>query len=204
MLRPDMESPNEAAENSVAPPASEAAVSVVPVAREPERWLPAAGPRVPSTWVLREQRLTGQLLLALTLVGIVTWGAGKLAYNEHPAEGQRYTPAELNVLANRPKDAAMEFHHSLCVLDFERAAQLALPSAQSLVEERRAACDDDCKASRTDRESTTFTRARLIEAKGRDARADVECHSKGAIDKASYTVRLEGPMWRVVERLPGT
>jgi hypothetical protein len=174
------------------------------VVPDSERWLPAAAPRAPSSWMLREQRLTVQLLTALILVGGGAWAAGKWAYNEHAPEGQRYTPADLNVLANRPKNAAMEFHHSLCVLDFERAAELAFPTALPLVEERKLACDAGCLASRDKRTTTTETRGILIEAKGREARAEVECHRGGAVDKATYLVRLDGPRWRVVERISGS
>lgn len=145
-------------------------------------------------------RLTVQLLAVLVGVGMSAWASAKLVYNDHPPEGQRYKPAELNVLTNRPKNAAMEFHHSLCVLDFDRAASLALPAARALVDARRAACDAACLRNREDLAEQTLTRATLIEAKGREAKAFVECHGPGGkIDSATYNVRLEGSSWKVLE-----
>jgi hypothetical protein len=209
------------AATSAEPPAEAAAADVVPAVAappakkkkkrerpvlaplpDPEHWLPAGAPRLKSTWLAREQRITLQLLVVLVAVGLATWASGKLVYNEHPPEGDRYKPAELNVLANRPKNAAMEFHHSLCVLDFERATELAFPSALPLIEARRAACDAACLGTREKRVESSLTRATLLEAKGREATAEVECHSAGAVDRAKYTVRLEGPYWRVAEQLP--
>jgi hypothetical protein len=164
---------------------------------EDERWLLASGPRPTTAWRRSEQNLTLVLLAAITGVGALIWFSAKWWLNDHTPDGQQYVPAELPVLSNRPKDAALEFHHLLCVLDFDRAAQLASPSAQALVAARRSACDEKCLKTRRQRVKATQTRAALLTSQGREATARAECFADGKVDAAEYALRLEGPGWLV-------
>jgi hypothetical protein len=141
-----------------------------------------------------------------TTVGIVAsvialWLLGKLSWNHDPQTSQPFLPATSEMLTSRPQSAALEFHHALTTGNFVYAQSLAHAKAGALVDEVRASCADACPSPKASR-GKVFTRATLLEAKGRYAKARAESFDRDntLLQAATYELWREDDRWSVTSR----
>ncbi len=146
-------------------------------------------------------RWTLLFLCAVFLVTLGTWGTGKLACNYQPPASQRFEPVALESRIDRPKDAALEFHHQLYIQDYDVAAEIATDQGKLLVEEARAACDAACQADRPRRAASARTRASLLRVQGQVAWGHAETFiGAQMVSEGYYELRREQRRWVVVRR----
>src|SRR5690606_12299499 len=164
-----------------------------------EQWLRGSSPRR-----LRaiDQRLRIALLLqasvVVALVGLWMWG--KLEWNRDPLVSQRFRPLELPALTNRAQNAALQFHHDLVTGAFGQARLLVVEEAEKLVEDAEASCTASATCASGER---VFTRATLLRASGREARAFVESFAADGrlVADATYDLSHASGRWLVTARV---
>ncbi len=144
-------------------------------------------------------RLTLLFVAFITLVVVASWGSAKVACNYHPPQSRGFKPAPLDKLATRPKNSALEFHHSLFVQDYERARELASDTGAQLIEAARTACDAACQAERPQRVEQANTRATLFKIRGPEAWVKAETFYAGQIHEQTYRLERDKRRWLVVE-----
>jgi hypothetical protein len=163
--------------------------------------LEAPAPIPYATGLDTNTRWTLLFLCAIFLVTLGAWGTGKLWCNYQPASSQSFDPVAFESRVDRPKDAALEFHHQLYVQDFDIAADLATEQGKRLVHDARAACDAACQADRSRRVEQARTRASLLRVQGQVAWAHAETFiGTEKVSEDYYELRREGRRWVVVRR----
>ncbi len=169
---------------------------------EPERVGAVKAPsRRPSPFLEGQTRCTLVFLAAVLLTTFGAWGAGKLACNYHPQRTEQFEVAPLEKLVQRPKDAALEFHHSLFLQKYDRALEIALERGADLIVEAREACDQACKQELEHRLKAANSRAILLSIEGRDAWVRVETFMDGQeVFTDEYRLSREYQRWLVVGR----
>lgn len=145
-------------------------------------------------------RLTLLFLVVVTVVATAAWGTAHFFCNYNPVYSQEFTPVEFERRVDRPKNAGLEFHHRLFVQDYDLASEIALERGVDILEERRAACDEACRAQRTARQQRARTRALLHRVRGMEAWVTAETFFDGQVDSETYLLRRVGRRWLVVGR----
>lgn len=206
------ENGGDAAEPSRAPAASlTVAEPAPPVALVEERRVaPPAAPVAPERWLtgtsskerrLIDVRLRHALVLQVVVVLVVLgyWAWGKTSWNHDPLTSQRFRPAELNVLANRAQNAALEFHHDLVTGQFGQARLLATETGEGLVDEASSSCSPTTPCGSGER---VYTRATLLRTGGQEAEVFVESFTKDGklISEATYQMTRTTGQWLVERR----
>lgn len=165
----------------------------------PERWLTGTSPKERG---LIHARLKHALLLQVVVVVVVLgyWAWGKVSWNHDPLTSPRFRPAELNVLANRAQNAALEFHHDLVTGQFGQARLLATESGEGLVDEASSSCSPTTPCGSGER---VFTRATLLRTAGQEAEVLVESFTKDGqlLSDATYQVTRTTGQWLVERRM---
>lgn len=171
-----------------------------PVRRAPlaSPWLVGTSPR--ELGVI-EQRLRRAVVTSALVTSIVVglWGVSKLAWRDEPLVGQRFRPAEISTLGNRPQNAALEFHHDLVTGQFGQARLLVVETAEKLVEDAAAACQSHAPCGSGER---VFTRSTLLRSQGTNATAYVESFTKDGtrVSDGTYELSHESGQWLVTRR----
>lgn len=162
-----------------------------------EREGPAPAPssaRGPSDNTLR---LTFTFLSVIAATTVLTWGTLMGPCNAHPPQSQKFKQASFEKLVARPQDAAIEFHHSLFVQDYERARKLASGEIVDLVDKAERECDAACKQQKLDRADRAVTRAILHKLKAGSAWVTVETFLDDKKVAESYEVKRIEQRWLV-------
>lgn len=162
-----------------------------------EREGPAPAPssaRGPSDNTLR---LTFTFLSVIAATVVLTWGTLMGPCNAHPPQSQKFKQASFEKLVARPQDAAIEFHHSLFVQDYERARKLASGGIVDLVDKAERECDAACKQQKLDRADRAVTRAILHKLKAGSAWVTVETFLDDKKVAESYEVKRIEQRWLV-------
>jgi hypothetical protein len=164
----------------------------------PERWLTGTSSKERR---LIHARLRHALILQVVVVLVVLgyWAWGKTSWNHDPLTSQRFRPAELNVLANRAQNAALEFHHDLVTGQFGQARLLATESGEGLVDEASSSCAPTTPCGSGER---VFTRATLLRTGGQEAEVLVESFTKDGklLRDATYQMTRTTGQWLVERR----
>lgn len=166
-------------------------------------WLPASAPAPRPVWAASEERWTVRWVAFLFILSFGLWGAAKVACNYHPLTSLNFKPVPLEALTDRPKNAALEFHHALNTGDVETARRLARPSAVAWLEEQLRACGAECRQRKQAWSPAANTRAELHFVRGQRAEVSAETHYQGSMIAGRYLVVREGQQWKVGRRLEG-
>jgi hypothetical protein len=160
---------------------------------------PRPAPLPISTGLHTNTRWTLSFVALIGLITVAAWGSAKVACNYHPAQSRKFKVASLDKLASRPKNAALEFHHSLFTQRYERAAELATEHGQALVDAAREACDASCRAEREVRTEHAKTRAILYRISGAEAWAKAQTFFDHRVNEETYRLQRKERRWLVVE-----
>lgn len=164
-------------------------------------WLPPTSPAPQPAWVVSEGRWVVRWVAVMFVLAFGLWGAGKVACNHHPLTSLNFKPVTLEALTDRPKNAALEFHHALTVGDAETARQLAMSSELDWLEAQLEACDAACAQRQKEWRGVANTRAELHVVRGNRAEATAETHHEGTVIGGRYLVIRDGKQWKVARRL---
>jgi hypothetical protein len=147
-------------------------------------------------------RLTFTFLTVVAATTVLAWGTLMGPCNAHPPQSQKFKQASFEKLVARPQDAAIEFHHSLFIQDYERARKVASDAGLALVDKAELQCDPACKQQKLERVDRAVTRSILHRMKSGSAWVTVETFFDGQMVAESYEVKRIEQKWLVSRATP--
>jgi hypothetical protein len=156
-------------------------------------------PRVPEARRALDAASRTSLVMLAVVIGtaFVAWGTAHSACNRRPARYKEPYAQELERLTRTPKDTAIEFHRRIMLADFDAAKGLAVESAVTLVDEKRAACDPNCSAA-----TDLLAKGDLLATRGPISEIRVYTFSENTETRHLVRVERRDGKWKVVKSDP--